>query len=1189
MKCPNCGQGNSADAKFCSECGASLKITCPVCGTVAEAGAKFCNNCGASLQGDLEPSAPEEDLTRYLPEELLTKMRSARAGHAMQGERRTVTMLFADVTGSTAAAEKFDPEDWVEIMNGAFEHLIAPIYRYEGTLAQLRGDAILAFFGAPIAHEDDPVRALRAGLEMLEAIETYSDEVESQWGIPLQIRVGINTGLVVVGEVGSDLRVEYTALGDAINVAARMEQTAQPGTVQVSDATLNRTGDVFETIELGPVEVKGKSEPVISHQVIRYAGAVDSHDQRPIVGRDDELAQLDDLLDAVLGGSGLIASVIAEAGIGKTRLLQEWRARSQDRLKLATGFDDDGDVTWLSESSRSYDSRDPFATIRNLLRRYWGSTNSQPEYESVFEALSAAGIDDPDSVALLAYLAGAALSPEAEAFLSALETPILNAKAGEALLAYLEALAGNRPLVLLLEDVHWADDVSLALLEQTMDLTERAAVGVVASLRPYREEPAWRIHEIAERNHHHRYHQIALSALGSGDGGALLDSLMASRSLREDEKATILKRSDGNPFFIEEIAKSLAEADGGSSLPSSLSGTLTARLDRLDEPSKYLIQLASVLGTEFDLSTLDVVVGRESSRPQVTELLRRGILVEAPDKPGALRFRHALFQQAAYETILKRTRRELHQKVAHYLIDAHRDRPQAISAHLVEAGELTEAFPFLTEAATNAWRSMSLAEAIRLLSLALDNIPESAEPEAVEKAHVALGEAYSLVPDLSRTSAAYQELYDYGESQDRPSARVSALNRLGWTTATLAADLEGAMNYLEDARVLAEESGDDLGLAEYHMNACFVVSLAGDVGTAVAHDEKTVELGEKSGVNLVRITGMVRRAVNYTSLLDFDKAMPAIEQGLHETKAAGLEEAHTVVEGFGVGVERLLRGDLATAKEVMTRADRTLERFASFYRASNLLNLAATQAELGDVEGALGRFVETLRVAEGLQQPFIGAAAASGAAALYADVGLLEPVDALRSEAKNAFDGPMADFLASSIWADLGFASLATGDVDVAVEEFESGLAAHSTTQYVEAPRLFIGKALASLQLGDVESASAALAEAKALVDDKNLVIYKAVVGYADGLIAFAISDFDAADAELAIAQQTAMDIGQRLRAARILEARAEVAEAAGKGEPATKFHNAMAETLQTIAAETVDEKLRQALLSGVGEPASDR
>jgi class 3 adenylate cyclase len=206
-------------------CGTALSKACPECHTELPDGARFCFQCGHDL-GEGESAPVQALLQQYIPKELLTKLEAARAGGGTQGERRIVTMLFCDVAGSTAAAGKLDPEEWAEVMNGAFEHLIAPVYQYEGTLARLMGDAILAFFGAPVAHEDDPQRAVMAGLDILDGIQPYKEEVRARWGLDFEVRVGINTGLVVVGEVGSDLRMEYTALGDAINVAARMEQTA---------------------------------------------------------------------------------------------------------------------------------------------------------------------------------------------------------------------------------------------------------------------------------------------------------------------------------------------------------------------------------------------------------------------------------------------------------------------------------------------------------------------------------------------------------------------------------------------------------------------------------------------------------------------------------------------------------------------------------------------------------------------------------------------------------------------------------------------------------------------------------------------------------------------------------------------------------------------------------------------------
>ncbi|MGA7272323.1 MAG: adenylate/guanylate cyclase domain-containing protein, partial [Acidimicrobiia bacterium] len=271
MTCPNCGHENPAGAKYCAQCGHALPIICPVCSHQSPPDANFCSNCGHAFTDDATASADKDvaglAATRYVPPEMREKIEEVRRTNPMRGERRTVTMLFADIKGSTAAAEGLDPEDWSDIINGAFEHMIAPVYRYEGTLARLMGDAVLAFFGAPIAHEDDPVRAVRAGLEIADAIGGYKTEIGRRWGIDIDVRVGINTGLVVVGEVGSDLRVEYTALGDAVNVAARMEQTAHPGTVQVTADTWRLVSDQFEGESIGGVEVKGKSEPVRSFRV----------------------------------------------------------------------------------------------------------------------------------------------------------------------------------------------------------------------------------------------------------------------------------------------------------------------------------------------------------------------------------------------------------------------------------------------------------------------------------------------------------------------------------------------------------------------------------------------------------------------------------------------------------------------------------------------------------------------------------------------------------------------------------------------------------------------------------------------------------------------------------------------------------------------------------------------------------
>ena len=301
-------------------------VKCPSCGTANPDDARFCNACGSRL--DASPQ-PEPAIDPFLPKELLTKLEAARAGRAMEGERRVVTMLFCDVKGSTAMAETLDAEDWAEIMNGAFERLIAPVYRYEGTLARLMGDAIFAFFGAPIAHEDDPQRAVWAGLDIVSGIAGYKQRVRAERGLDLDVRVGINTGPVMVGQVGSDLRLEYTAMGDAVNVAARMEQTAEPGTVQITAETHRLVEPLFDLEARGGIEVKGKAEPVEAYRVLgRRAepGPIRGMRGSPLVGRDREMEQLRGAVEEAQSGGGRIVSLVGEAGLGKSRLINETRA-----------------------------------------------------------------------------------------------------------------------------------------------------------------------------------------------------------------------------------------------------------------------------------------------------------------------------------------------------------------------------------------------------------------------------------------------------------------------------------------------------------------------------------------------------------------------------------------------------------------------------------------------------------------------------------------------------------------------------------------------------------------------------------------------------------------------------------------------------------------------------------------------
>ncbi|MGZ9226683.1 MAG: adenylate/guanylate cyclase domain-containing protein, partial [Anaerolineales bacterium] len=442
-------------------------MNCPNCRTENPETAKFCMNCGSRLAVENESAAEKSQfkLYRYLPQELITKLESARSRNSMVGERRVITMLFCDVKGSTAAAEKVDPETWTDVMNGVFEVMIPPIYKYEGLVPRLMGDAILAFFGAPITHEDDPRRAVLAGLEIQERIKPYADEIHRKHGLEFGLRVGINTGLVVVGEIGSDLRMEYTAIGDAINLAARMEQTAQVGTIQISEETYKLVAPFFDVQSLGGIEVKGKSEPI---QAYRVLGVKSTPGQlrglegliSPLVGRESQFGLLKERLDDLRTGKGSTVAVVGEAGLGKSTLIAE--------LKRST---EGSRFTWLKGESLSYTRSITYYPWRQIIRQSVDARDEDSPAEVrhklgyVCDCCTLPGGDIPFLEAMLAVE-----SEESARVVMGFQGDALNQRMIDATRGFLCGLAVESPMVIVFEDLHWSDEASFNLLLNVLEL-----------------------------------------------------------------------------------------------------------------------------------------------------------------------------------------------------------------------------------------------------------------------------------------------------------------------------------------------------------------------------------------------------------------------------------------------------------------------------------------------------------------------------------------------------------------------------------------------------------------------------------------------------------------------------------------------------------------------------------------------
>jgi ABC-type oligopeptide transport system substrate-binding subunit/class 3 adenylate cyclase len=799
MICPQCGTQNPDDARFCLQCATRLILVCAECGTELPPQAKFCINCGAPAvvpPTTLDSPAPDlgeakgidKAIARLLPTEYADRLQALQG--QVSSERRMVTILFSDVKGSTAMAEALDPEDWMEIMDGAFDLLIKPVYRYEGTLARLMGDSVLAFFGAPIAHEDDPERAVRAALEITAAAKKYAAELETDRGIQgFGVRVGINTGLVVVGEVGSDLRVEYTAMGDAVNLAARMEQNAPVGGVLVSHDTYRHVQGVFDVAPQQPLAVKGKSEPVQTYLVQRAKPRAFHKPLRGVegietrmVGREAELKHLQEAFyTAVEDGELQMVTIAGDAGVGKSRLLHEFDLWSELLPEVFFYF----------KGRAGYEMQNlPYGLIRDLVAfRFQIQDSDSPAV--VREKLGAGvsvglgqGESSQAAAGTIAFLLGFELGDSAHLAGLRDDAQGLRDRALANLAGYFQGLAAQSPVLILLEDLHWADDSSLdALNHLALALTEQPLM-IITAARPelFERRPHW-----GEGQPFHS--RLELLPLSKWDSRRLLAQILQKLDQVPDTlRDLVVSGAEGNPFFIEELIKMLVD-DGviirseeawrldptrltEVHVPATLTGVLQARLDRLPLEERTVLQQASVVGRLF----WDLAVARinQEEGDGIEE-------VEIGDKLSALRgremvfqretsafvdareyiFKHALLREITYEGVLKRLRRAYHGLVADWLLEQSGERlaeyTSLIADHLELAGRTEEAVDYLLEAGDRARELYAHQEALAAYERALALLKEQGEDERAARTLMQLGLTHHNAFDFSRSRQAYEE------------------------------------------------------------------------------------------------------------------------------------------------------------------------------------------------------------------------------------------------------------------------------------------------------------------------------------------------------------------------------------------------------------------------------------------------
>ena len=720
MRCSSCGFENPERMKFCGECGTKLAHICPSCGHELRPTSEFCGKCGTALTSELNGQGKDSKEKRESQNSKLGTQNSELS----VAERRQLTVMFCDLVGSTPLSEKLDPEELREVIRAYQEICTTVISRFGGEIAQYLGDGVLVYFGYPVASEDSAQRAVRAGLAIVEAIQALSFPT-LQLPHPLQARIGIHTGLVVVGEMGRGGKREPVALGEALNLAARLQALAQPNSVVMSAATARLIQGFFSCQDLGFHALKGLSTPVHMYHVLGESGARSRLDVAvsagltPLVGREHEVGLLMERWQSAKMGAGQVVLLSGEAGIGKSRLVQALKEHLAEEAPTL--------VELRCSPHHQHSALYPAIDYLQRLLHFHGEDSSQVKARRLAKTLEQSG-----------------LAAELPLFATLLSLPVIHApsptltpqrqkqKTLQALLDWFLIEAKKRSALLIVEDLHWVDPSTLEFLNLLFDQAPTARTLVVLTFRPEFTSP-WVARSFLT--------QLSLGRLGRNQVEAMVEQVVGDRALPAEVLQQVVAKTDGVPLFVEELTKMvlesgwLKERDGQYELtatlpplaiPMTLHDSLMARLDRLST-GKEVAQLGATLGREFTYEVLRAVSSLDETMllRDLARLVEADLLHQKGFPPQARYiFKHALIQEAAYQSLLKSTRQQSHRQIAQTLVEQFREtadtQPELLAHHYTEAGIVEQAIPYWQQAGQRAIARSAHVEAINHLTKGLD-------------------------------------------------------------------------------------------------------------------------------------------------------------------------------------------------------------------------------------------------------------------------------------------------------------------------------------------------------------------------------------------------------------------------------------------------------------------------------------
>jgi class 3 adenylate cyclase/tetratricopeptide (TPR) repeat protein len=967
MKCPICQHDNPPLSNFCIECGGRLTLTCGSCGADLPSGSRFCNNCGAPVQplATSQPSfaAPVVYTPKHLAEKILTSK------SALEGERKHVTVLFADLKGSMELLVDKDPEEARRLLDPVLERMMEAVHHYEGTVNQVMGDGIMALFGAPVAHEDHAVRACYAALRMQQSINLYADELQRGGATPVQIRVGLNSGEVVVRAIGSDLHMDYTAVGQTTHLAARMEQMAKTGSVLFTSDTLKLIEGYVQVKPLEPITVKGVENPIEVYELIGIGPArsrvqVDAErGLTRLVGRERELHQLSQVIERAGAEHGQTVAIVGEAGVGKSRIVWEFT-----QSHLTHGW------LVLKSGSVSYGRATPYLAVIKLLKSYLRIEERDDKREIRERVAGKLLTLDRALEPLLTPLLALLDVPVDDAEWGVLDPPQRRQRILDAVKRLLLRESQVQPLLLLFEDLHWIDSESQALLDTLIDSLPAARVLLLVNYRPEYQ------HIWGSKSY---YTQLRIDPLPPESAEELLTALIGKDRMLNPLKRLLIERTEGNPFFLEESVQTLVETkvlvgDRGAyrmtkvpetwQIPATAQAILAARIDRLPPEEKQLLQAASVIGKHIPFTLLQAIADMPENilHQGLSNLQTAEFLYETSFFPDLeYTFKHTLTHEVAYGGMLQDRRQAIHSRIVEAIEALFPDRlseqVERLAHHAFRAEMWGKAVTYLRQAGTKALAHTAYREAtwFEQALTALHTLPDTRQKiECAIDLRLDLRQSLFPLNELETVLVYLREAEELARTLDDP-------RRLGWVSAYMCGHHVHSGSHVKEVQTLAKrvetiaERLYDVPIqiaGQYYLSAAFYIS--GDYNSTEHVCRKLIQSlnshspHERFGLVVspaVYVRAKLTRALAERGLFK--------EGDVHGQEAIRIAE--TINHPFSIVVACLGLAYLKTVRGQLSQAPGLLERAVAQCRKWNITShIPIAMASLGHVFSLSGRIEE---------------------------------------------------------------------------------------------------------------------------------------------------------------------------------------------------------------------------------------